>query len=78
MGDLEDLDGAVVIAFGVGVDADDDAVAGFAFFGEAVAGLGDLAAEVALVDAADDAAAVGALGGVDARHIADCRLRIAD
>ena len=47
--DLEDIDGAVAALFVVGVDADDDAVAGFALLGEAVGRLGDLAAEVAAV-----------------------------
>lgn len=54
-GDGEDVDGAVFVVVGVLVDADDDSVACFAFFGEAVAGLGDLSAEVALVDASDAA-----------------------
>ena len=63
VGDDEDVDGAFFVVVGVFVDADDNAVAGFAFFGVSVGGLGDLAAEVALVDAFDDAASVEGAGG---------------
>jgi len=62
-GDGEDVDGAFFVVVGVLVDADDDSVACFAFFGEAVACFGDLAAEVALVDASDAAAFVDGGGG---------------
>src|SRR5690606_11221376 len=77
VGDLEDVDGALLVGVGVGVDADDDAVAGLALLGEAVGGLGDLAAEVALVDAVDDAAGVGGAGGVHAGGVAGRGLRVA-
>lgn len=64
-GDGEDVDLAIFVGVNVFVDADDCAVACFAFFGEAVGGLGDLAPEVALVDALDAAAVVdGGVGGV--------------
>lgn len=62
-GDGEDVDGAFFVVVGVLVDADDDPVSGFAFFGEAVACFGDLAAEVALVDASDAAAFIDGGGG---------------
>jgi len=57
-GDGEDVDGAFFVVVGVLVDADDDAVACFAFFGVAVAGFGDLAAEETLVDSCYGAALV--------------------
>lgn len=63
MADLEDVDGAAFGVVDILVDADDDAVVVLAFLAEAVGGFGDLAAEVALVDAADDAAVVDGGGG---------------
>lgn len=62
-GDGEDVDGAFFVVVGVLVDADDDAISRFAFFGEAVAGFGDLSAEVSFVDASDGAAFVDGGGG---------------
>jgi len=62
-GDGEDVDGAFFVVVGVLVDADDDSVAGFAFLAEAVAGFGDLSAEVAFVDASDAAAFIDGAGG---------------
>lgn len=69
--DGEDVDRAVFVVVGVFVEADDDAVVGFALFGVSVGGLGDVAAEVAAVDAFDDSASVegGGLGRVGRRRV---------
>ncbi len=56
MGDLQDVDLLLVVAFGERVDAHDVAVARLHLLAEAVAGLSDRTTEVALVDALDHAA----------------------
>jgi hypothetical protein len=58
VGDLQDVDGAVLVAVGVRVDADDDAVARLAFLGRSGSSPRRSAAEVAAVDAGDHAAHV--------------------
>ncbi len=58
MRDLKDLDLPVVVAILVGIDADHDPVVRLHLLSEAVARLGDRAAEVAAVNALDDAAHV--------------------